>query len=88
MIYQILNLITIEANFRKLILNTKKFFCLNSELRVKILSIGMQFVHNSRINTRTKKIEDLIAKMSIHENISLKSNQTLITKLNNKIVIT
>ena len=88
MIYQILNLLIIEAGFKKLVLNAKDFFSLNSELRVKILTKGVQYVTNSNFQIRSKKIEDLISKISKFQKISLKSNKTLINRIDEKIIIT
>ena len=88
MIYQILNLLIIEAGFKKLVLNAKDFFSLNSELRVKILTKGVQYVTNSNFQIRSKKIEDLISKISKFQKISFKSNKTLINRIDEKIIIT
>ena len=88
MLYQILNLLIIDAGFNKLILNAKKFFRLNYELRENILVKGMKYVNNSNFQIRSKKIEDLIIKISKLQNTSLISNKTLINRIDDKIIIT
>ena len=88
MIYQVLNLITIEAGFKKLIINTKEFFSLNLEFRINILVKGMKYVNNSNFQIRSKKIEYMVTKISKFQNISLKSNKTSIIRINNSIIIT
>lgn len=88
MIYQILNLLIINVGFKKLVLSTKDFMNLNYELKVKIITKGMQYVNNSSFQIRSKKIENLISKISKVQNISLKSNNTSIHRINKKIIIT
>ena len=88
MIYQILHLLIIKADFQKLNLNAKEFFNLNSELRIKILTKAMQYVNNSSFQIRSKKIENLIIKISKFQNITLKSYKTSINRIDDKIVIT
>ena len=88
MIYEILNILTIEVGFKKLILNARMFLSLNSELRKNILVKSMKYVNNSNFQIRSKKIEDLIMKISKLQNTSLKSNKTLINKIDSKIFIT
>ena len=63
MIYQLLNLITIEVGFKKLILNTKEFFLLNQEFKINILTKGMKYVNDSNFKIRSKKIENLLRKI-------------------------
>ena len=88
MLYQILNLLIIDAGFNKLILNAKEFFRLNYELRENILVKGMKYVNNSNFQIRSKKIEDLIIKISKLQNTPLISNKTLINRIDDKIIIT
>ena len=88
MIYQILNLIIIEAEFKKLILNAKYFFNLDSELRENILAKGMKYINNSSFQIRSKKIKDLIINIAKSQKIFLKSNKTTIHRIDNKIIIT
>ena len=88
MIYQILNLLIIKVSFKKLVLNAKDFINLNSEIRVKILTKGIQYVNNSDFQIRSKKIEDMVTKILKFQNISLKSNKTSIIRINNSIIIT
>ena len=87
MIYQLLNLITIEVGFKKLILNTKEFFLLNQEFKINILTKGMKYVNDSNFKIRSKKIENLLRKIYEFRNISLKSNKTLIDRIDEKLVI-
>ena len=88
MLYQILNLLIIDVGFNKLILNAKGFFRLNYELRENILVKGMKYVNNSNFQIRSKKIEDLIIKISKLQNTPLISNKTLINRIDDKIIIT
>ena len=88
MIYQILNLLIIKVSIKKLVLNAKDFINLNSEIRVKILTKGVQYVNNSAFQIRSKKIEDMVTKILKFQNISLKSNKTSIIRINNSIIIT
>ena len=88
MIYQILNLLIIKVSFKKLVLNAKDFINLNSEIRVKILTKGIQYINKSAFQIRSKKIEDMVTKISKFQNITLKSNKTSIIRINNSIIIT
>ena len=88
MIYQILNLLIIKVDYKKLILNAKDFLSLNTEIRVKILEKGMQYVNNSNFQIRSKKIENMIIKISKFQNITLKSYKTSINRIDDKIIIT
>ena len=88
MLYQILNLLIIDVRFNKLILNAKGFFRLNYELRENILVKGMKYVNNSNFQIRSKKIEDLIIKISKFQNTPLISNKTVINRIDDKIIIT
>ena len=87
MIYQVLNLITLEAGFKKLILNAKDLFSFNSEFKKNILIKAMRYVNNSDFQIRSKKVEYLLTKISKSQNISLKTNKTLISRIGEKIVI-
>ena len=87
MIYQVLNLITIEAKFKKLIFSTKDLFCLNSEFKKNILIKAMKYVNNSDFQIRSKKVEYLLSRVSKFQNISLKTNKTLISRIDEKIII-
>ena len=87
MIYQILNLLIIKVGFKKLILNAKGFFNLNYELRIKILTKGLQYVNSSSFQIRSKKIENIINRIYKFQNISLKSNKILINRIDDMIII-
>ena len=87
MLYQMLNLLILEAGFKRLILNAKVFFNLNSELKESIIIKSMKYVNNSNFQIRSKIIENLIVKISKFQKISLKSNKTSINRIHNKIII-
>ena len=87
MIYQVLNLITIEAKFKKLIFSTKDLFCLNSEFKKNILIKAMKYVNNSDFQIRSKKVEYLLSRISKFQNTSLKTNKTSISRIYEKIII-
>ena len=48
----------------------------------------MKYVNNSNFQIRSKKIEDLIIKISKLQNTPLISNKTLINRIDDKIIIT
>jgi len=87
MIFQILNLIIINARIKKLVLDGKKFLSLNHELKVKILNISLKFVNSNTFNIRSKKIDNLIRKMTQFQNISLKSHQTTVKRVGKLIIV-
>ena len=87
MIYQTLHLLTIEAGFKKLILNAKNFFSLNYELKESILIKGMKYVNDSNFQIRSIKIKNVLLKISKFQNISLISNKTLIYRIDDRIII-
>ena len=87
MVYQTLHLLTIEVGFKRLILNAKIFLSLNYELKENILIKGMKYVNDSNFKIRSKKIEDVLLKISNFQNISLISNKTSINKIDDKILI-
>jgi len=87
MIYQVLNLITIEAGFNKFILSTKDFFYLDSEFKKNILIKALRYVNNSDFQIRSKKVEYLLSRISKFQNIALKTNKTLISRIGEKIII-
>ena len=88
MIYQMLNLLIIDAGFKKLILNAKEFFNLHSELRNNILIKSMRYVNDSNFQIRSQKTVNLVKQISKFQHISLKSNKTSINRIDNKIIIT
>ena len=83
-----LNLLILEAGFKRLILNAKVFFNLNSELKESIIIKSMKYVNDSNFKIRSKKVENIVKKISKFQNISLKSNNTLIDRIDNKIILT
>ena len=70
-----------------MILNAKFFFSLNYELKESIIIKGMKYVNDSNFQIRSKKIENLLIKISKFQNIFLISNKTSINKINDKIII-
>ena len=87
MIYQTLHLLTIEAGFKKLILNAKNFFSLNYELKESILIKGMKYVNDSNFQIRSIKITNVLLKISKFQKITLISNKTLINRIEDRIII-
>ena len=87
MIFQIINLILIDVQFKKLVLDAKKFFSLDHELKVKILNSTLKFVNKGSIQFRSKKIDHLIKKMTQFHTISLKSHKTIVKRLGKLIII-
>jgi len=87
MIYEIMNLLIIKAKYKTLVLNAKNFLLLNNELKEIIITKSMQYVNNSNFYIRSKKIKDLIRKISKFRSISLNSYKTSIQKLDNEIIV-
>ena len=88
MIFQLLNLLILKIELDKLTLNSKDFFKLNLEIKSNLLIKAIQYVHNSSIQIRSNKINDLIIKISKFKKISLKSNKTSICRNYDTIIIT
>jgi len=88
MIFQLLNLLILKVELKKLTLNSKDFFKLNLEIKSNLLIKAIQYVHNKSIQIRSKKINNLIIKISKFKKISLKTNKTSIYRNFDTITIT
>ena len=87
MIFHILNLLIIDLQFKKLILDANKFLDLDYNIKSKILDIAFKYVNNANFQIRSKKIDNLINQMTKFHSISLKSHQTIVKRDNNLITV-
>jgi len=88
MIFQLFILITIEVKLNKIVLNSKKFLNLNNEIKEVILIKSIKFIHDLNFKIRSKAIKTLISNIVINNNISQKTNKTLIISNPENIIIT